>query len=422
MTRVGERSGGGGGISAMKLTGEAFRRYGPLLAGVAFAVAYFPRFRVKGIGGLWAYPAAAECMLRGEVPIWCKSTLFFYPPVFALLFIPIALLPGWLRDAVWYLVTLGSFVVLMRTGEALARHLFPGEWTDTELTRFRVLAFVLNAKFMLHVLENQAYDSLVVMFFMLGFLALVRNRSVLAGASFGMAIALKASPLIALPYLLIKRRFAAVAMLMAVAAGLTMLPDLLLPPKKSWHVVEWFYEVVLGPLRGYSNVFEKPLWTVANPLNQSFRGIVSRFIDGQAQPNEFALVLSLFTGLWIVAASVPILKALPNDRLIPIDGAILAVSMLLLSPVTSRSHFIALVLPLAILAAAAFRERSLRWLTIGTLIVSFMFLTLSTGDQVGSKISGWSLWYGIPMWGVLILAVPLSVLTWAIGSRAKAAA
>jgi hypothetical protein len=207
--------------------------------------------------------------------------------------------------------------------------------------------------------------------------------------------------------------------MIVVAVGVSLVPDLVLPPKQSWHIVEWFDEVVLGPARGYSRIFDSQLWSIANPLNQSLRGAMARFIDAHVWPHEFAIALSGALGLWMVGASVLILKSFPDDRLIPVDAGILAVSMLLLSPVTSRSHFIVLVLPLAILAAAVSQKLSKWRLTAGILGVSFAFSALSTGDHVGRKISEWSLWLGLPMWGAFILAVPLGILIWTMRLRAR---
>jgi hypothetical protein len=61
----------------MKLS-PTFQRRAPWIAAVVTIAAYYPRF-IKEAGGLLFYPAAAECMLRGETPLHCKTTLFAYP-------------------------------------------------------------------------------------------------------------------------------------------------------------------------------------------------------------------------------------------------------------------------------------------------------------------------------------------------------
>jgi alpha-1,2-mannosyltransferase len=225
---------------ALKLP-STYQRYIAWIATIIVVAAYYPRF-IKDAGGLAVFPAAAECMLRGETPLHCKTVLFAHPPFFALLAIPLAAIPVWLREAVWYLLLIGTLVASLQLCEALARRLFPGDWTARELTQFRILTFVLSSKFMLAVLENQAFDSIALAFILLGLLALVRGSNFLAGAGFAVAAALKVTPLIFLPYLLVKRRwfrrrFRSRPHFPYAAPGI-------LPPD-SLHVSVWVREVLL---------------------------------------------------------------------------------------------------------------------------------------------------------------------------------
>jgi len=390
---------------------DALRRYGPWVATVGVVALYYPRF-IKIPGGLLYYPAAAECMLRGETPLLCKTTLFTYPPFFALLMVPLVPLPEWLREAVWYVVLICTTIASLRLCETLALRLFPGNWTERELALFRVLTFVLSLKFILSVLENQAYDSLALVFILAGLLALVRERAVLAGMGFAVAAALKVTPLIFLPYLLVKRRFAGAAAFVVVLGLLSMLPDLLLPPNKSWHLTTWLNEVALGPFRLNMGSINNDFWTGSNPLNQSLRGMLGRIIDEFNQPQHFAMVLRAVIGLYVLCVGLLMLKSLRQDRLIPVDGAFLVISMLLLSPVTSKSHLVALMLPYMILAAALIRDCSTRISNAVVLAASFLLATASSGDLAGQRLSIWSNQYSLMTWGVLVLIVPLGVLIW----------
>ena len=103
-------------------------------------------------------------------------------------------------------------------------------------------------------------------------------------------------------------------------------------------------------------------------------------------------------------------KSRRDDDLIPIDGALLVISALLLSPVSSQSHFVALMLPYALLAAALIKIRPLRTFNALMLLASFVLATATSNDSVGRTFTGWALWYSLPMWGTLLLVVPLGVL------------
>lgn len=399
----------------MKLS-PTFQRRAPWIAAVVTIAAYYPRF-IKEAGGLLFYPAAAECMLRGETPLHCKTTLFAYPPFFALLSVPLVAMPMWLREIFWYLVLIGTLVASLRLCEVLARRLFPGDWTERELAQFRILTLVLSLKFMLAVLENQAFDSIALTFVLLGLLALVSERSILAGAGFAVAAALKVTPLIFLPYLLLKRRFAGAAGFVVVLIFLTLLPDILLPPKESWHVTVWLREVVLGPFFSDPTSIKLPFWLGNTPMNQSFHGALARIVKEGDQSQQFALALRIVSGLYILVVSALMLKSLRHNRLIAVDGALLVISALLLSPVSSQSHFVGLMLPYSILVAALIRGHSTSASNAVVLLASFVLATATSNDLVGRAFTGWALWNNLPVLGTLVLIVQLGVLIWSAGVR-----
>lgn len=400
------------GLSPGSMTSRsAFRLYALCGFAAIGAAAYYPRF-IKANPGVSAYVSAAECMLRGETPLHCDATLFTYPPFFALLMVPFVSLPDWLVELIWYAVLLVTLAVALPVSEALTKRVFPGGWTARELVVFRCVALLLFLKFMLAVLENQSFDSIALIFLLLGVLAMVNGRQFAAGAGIAVAAALKVTPLIFLPYLLLKRRFAAAAAFVVVFAVLLVLPDLLLPPKQSWHTVTWLREVALGPFAVDPASIRLPFWVGANPLNQSMRGAISRIVDELKQPELFAVATYAVVGTYIVTVGALILKSLRDDRLVPVDCALLMISMLLLSPVSSRSHFVALILPYMLALAAVRRGQATR--TVGTVVLSLSFLlaTGSSNDVVGQAVSEWGHWYGLMTWGTLVLVVPLGMVIW----------
>ena len=390
--------------------------------GAAFAIAaYFPRFRHGG--GSAIYSAAADCMLHGQTPRHCGELIYAYPPFFALLWTPLAPLPALPRVVIWYLVVIGTIFASLRICEMLARRLFPGDWSQRELAAFRIFTFVLSLKFILAVLENQAYDSVAVVFILLGLLALISGRSLLGAASLATAAALKVTALIFLPYLLFKRRFTAASVFAAVLVLLSLLPDILLPPKAQWHITVWLRDVILAPLN-LKLGFDLPFWVTDSPMNQTFRAAIVRLFTGvhQQQPygvvfaimqsTSFALALYSVMGLYILVVGFVMLKSQRHDRLVAVDGALLVVSALLLTPVSSQSHFVGLMLPYALLAAALIKDGSARVFYAAMLLASFVLATATSNDLVGRSFTGWALWNSLPVYGTLVLVVPLAVLIW----------
>jgi Glycosyltransferase family 87 len=404
----------------LQLSSATQHRLAWIVAAIAIA-AYYPRYRHGG--GASIFSRAAECLLQGQTPRHCGLLIYAYPPFFALLWVPLAQAAPWLREAVWYLVLVGTLFASLRLCETLARRLFPGVWSERELALFRTLTFVLSLKFILAVLENQAYDSIAIVFILLGLVALVSERTLLGAASLAMAAALKVTPLIFLPYLLFKRRFAAAGVFIGVVVGLTLLPDMLLPPKAGWHVTVWLRDVILAPLNVQLD-FDLPFWMTDSPMNQTFRAAIVRLFTGihQEQSHEavfaimksrpFALALYGVMGLYVLSVGLVMLKSRRDDRLIAIDGALLVVSALLLTPVSSQSHFVGLMLPYALVAAALVKDPSARVFNAAMLAASFVLATATSNDAAGKVITSWALWSSLPVYGTLILVIPLGLLIW----------
>ena len=299
------------------------------------------------------------------------------------------------------------------------RRSFPGEWSEPELAAFRILTFALSLKFILAVLANQAYDSIAAAFVFLGLLALINGRSLTGAASLAAAAALKVTPVIFLPYLLFKRRFAAAAIFTIVLVVLWSLPDMLLPPDAQSHIAVWLRDVVIAPLNS-----ERGFWVSDSPMNQSFQAAIVRLFTGlhEQQPIEvvfsimqsrsFAIALTSVMGVYILAVGCVMLKSQPHDRLIAVEGALLVVSALLLSPVSSTSHFIGLALPYSLIVSALIKTPSRRPFYSAFLLMSFVMTTATSNDLVGRSFSGWAIWNSLPVLGTLILVVPLAVVIW----------
>jgi hypothetical protein len=155
---------------------------------------------------------------------------FTYPPFFALVMLPFVPMPLWLRDLVWYGVTLAATIGAFKLCETIANKSLAAPLARAELFWLRIFALLLSAKLILAVFENQAYDALVLVAVLVGLWALSEDHPLAAGASLALAAALKATPLIFLPYLLWKRYFAAAAAFVLVYALASLLPDLLFAP------------------------------------------------------------------------------------------------------------------------------------------------------------------------------------------------
>jgi hypothetical protein len=390
------------------------QQFGPWLFALAAAVAYYPRF-IKLPAGMAAFPQAASCLWHGQMLQACDQG-FTYPPFFAFLMLPFVPMPMWLRDLVWYGVTLAATIGAFKLSEAIAARSLAAPLPRPELSWLRFFVLLLSAKLILAVFENQAYDALVLVAVVFGLWALSDDRPLAAGAGLALAAALKATPLIFLPYLLWKRYFAAAAVFVCIYATASLLPDMLFTQAGSQgSLIDGYFSTWLGQVAGPPlgiNPAGAPFvfWDGANILNHSLRGAVGLNIDEAHHRSLFEAVLAATDGCFMVVVGTLIALSPRRPQSIALDGSLLLIAMLMLSPMTSRSHYVELLLPYMTLVALNFRDRRTARLGCAVLVVSFALVTLAGNDAVGQAFTIWAYRHSVMVLGALVLLIYIAAL------------
>ena len=379
-----------------------------LLVAVA-AAAYYPRF-IKLPAGMETYPQAAACLWNGQMLQACDPG-FTYPPFFAFIMLPFAPMPMWLRDLVWYVVTVAGTIGALRLAESIVRKAVAAPLDSTELCWLRFFALLLSAKLILAVFENQAYDALVLVAVLAGLAALSGGRALAAGTGLAIAAALTATPLIFLPYLLWKRHFAAATAFVLVYALASLLPDILFAPADPHSYFSTWLQEVAGPSLGL-NPADAPFafWDGPNVLNHSLRGAVALNVDEAGQRTSFETVLAAADGCFIAVVGALLALSQRRPESIAIDGCLLLIAMLMLSPMTSRSHYVALLLPYMTLVAVNMRDEHTANLGRAVLGVSFALVTLAGNDAVGQAFTVWAYRHSAMVLSALVLLIYFATL------------
>jgi hypothetical protein len=385
---------------------NALRRYGPWIGlAIAFA-AYFPRF-AKDTVGMEVYPQGGACIVAGE-PLRTCAELFSYPPAFAFLMAPFAVLPMGLRVFVWYLISVAATIGCFWVCEKLVLKLLPGRWSQIELAWLRIVTVIVSLKFVLAVFEYQAYDTLQAFIIFLGLWAIVQKRTFVSGALLALAAAIKATPLVFLPYLVVKRRYVAAAIFIAVFVALWALPDLYNALKGAYpHYTENWIKQIVSPALAHEQTdatFWKT-WMGANILNHSFRGTVARMVIGTAAEVHGQLILYSLCAVFVAFIGLLLLRTSKRDDFVAVDGSILVIAMMMLSPMTSRYHYILLVLPYMTVIGLAIRDRSLRVPAIVTMAIAFIMGTATSNDLAGHFLTEWSYQHNFLVISALVLLV-----------------
>ena len=392
---------------------DVWRAIGWAVLAIA-AAAYYGRY-AKTIISWSVYMDGARCLWDGQVLLECASD-FTYPPALALAMIPFLALSSTLQLVIWYLISIVAAVACVARCEALVRRLYPSADSEPNATWIRVISLLLSLKFILSVLTYQSYDLLVFCLILLGLWALASGRALTAGGILAVVTALKATPLMFLPYLLLKRRFAAALVFIVVLALCCVLPDLfsVLKGGRSDYFENWISQVV-GPALtpgGSSSRFFWHTWMGQSHGNLSLRGVMNRLVREPIWGVEPRAALAM--SYVVVAAAIALLLALSarRDKLIAVDGAILLIGMLALSPISSRYHFILLMLPYTVLAAACLCDRRMRAFGAVVLFMSFILATGTSNDVGGQTLAEFSHAHGFLLAGALILLVPLGRIIW----------
>ncbi len=376
------------------------------------AILYYGRYSKTPIN-LVVYAIGAECLWSGEAFLKCAPE-FTYPPVLALLMLPFVPLSPELRLFIWYVISITATIGCVGLSEALVRKLYPAAANEPQLVWIRLLTIVFTLKFILVVLNYQAYDAIVLCVILVGLWALINRHPVAAGGLLALATAVKATPLIFLPYLLLKRRFVASAVFLGALVMLCLLPDLLsaLRGMRNDYLESWIAQIA-GPALmpgGHSPRFFWHTWMGQTIDNLSLRGVISRLVrEPMLGLDARAVLIAAYAAVMAVIALL-MLWSPRHDRMVAADGAVLMIGMLALSPITSRYHFIVLMLPYAVVVAASVCETRMRALNIFMLVASFILVTGTSNDVTGQKLAEFAHAHGFMLWGALILLIPLGVM------------
>jgi len=399
---------------------ESLSRYRPAVAiacGLAVILYYF-RF-IGHPGGMAIFPMAGACLLRGELLVRCAPG-FMYPPFFAFLMIPFAFLPMWARNLAWYAVLIGATYGSFRICEALTVKAF--DLKTRELIWLRVFALALSLKFILAVFENQAYDVLVFFFVLLGIYGLSESKSLLASSGLAVAIALKWTPVLLLLYALFLRKWKIFALGVGLCAFLSLLPDLFFPASdpRAGYLHRWIMEVAGGGLLGASGEVYPSTWEGGNHLNQSLRPVVHRLVDGSEWSAHFWTILCLTSVAYSVCAVAVIVGAARVEGASVWRFSVVVISMLMLSPISSKSQFVALLLPHMAIVAYLMKHREVWRAAVPLLCGSFVLNTLTAKGLIGRELSNKMLSLGCITIGTLLLLAVVAVIVFQSGKEAGA--
>ena len=349
------------------------------------------------------YYDAALALRNGEdmFAAWDDShpLTYIYPPLLAILFMPLTLIPLEQAAAVWTLVNMGLLAACLWLGATETIRRFKSRTDAATLPVVMLVGTLLFLPRIKAEFDQGQVDFLVLAFVLLA-LRFIARRPVLAGVLLGVAANIKYQTVIFLPYFLIRGWWSASAGLVGGAIGCALSGSLVIGWALNLDYLRRAFSG-LGSMLGLEPSGE-PLpfifpmaWTESVSLSSTFARWSAQ--AGSGDTGTFVLILlaalaCLGLGWWCYAsAGQPLLKgrqgtsarqAVEQQPLVALEWAGLLVATIAFSPQTKMRH-IALLLFLAVLIAHFLvmgRRAVPRWPLLVATVIMLLGMILPPGE------------------------------------------
>jgi hypothetical protein len=306
----------------------------------------------------------------------------------------------------WYVASvLATFVAV-----ACAWRLAQGPWF-ARITRdwawIFALGLFLGARQLISPFGNRQTDMFVAATVLGGCWLLAKGRDLHGAIWIGAAAAIKATPLLFAPYLLWRGRWRAALAVVAVALALNYVPDVLWPQPSGQSYAKQWVDVSLAPVRSGT----PGEWFADRLRNQSIAGLVGRLatvgpVTSTAQitdetppvtPERARMIKLLVYAICLLLLGITLWRfgwRKPDRSQFAVECAAVLCLMLLVSPMTSKSHLCVLVLPLFLIAREIIERRTPGWIAFGVALT--LLGPLASSDVIGGQLADLTMAWGLP--------------------------
>lgn len=393
---------------------------------LAFSIHSFQKARRGNVSDFEAYYTAATALCEHQDPYVFSEKPYIYPPLLATLLMPFTVL-SMTTAAMFYIPVMGIAIVLafiMGTREFIDRFDFPRNPLHSALSLF--FAFVIMEDRIKADLQMFQVNSLLLFLLVLA-LRLLDKRPFLAGASLGLAMNIKAFPVIMFPYLLVRRRYRAAASMLAATLCFGLAPAIVIGWTKNLQYLSQSSAGFLSLLGIQTGIDHK---AQILGVTASYSVSLPSGITRMAGPDHIFLgwffITVLLTTLGVLGAclyrrnNLPLLRwpdaeaqqEQPWRALIAKEWVILVTISLIFSPQTNSRHLLMLAM-MAMFATVVivhvFRQAGWDRILAGAVLL-WIGLTLPPGSfKIPALMAAHQFWQyiGGPSWILLISLFPL---------------
>lgn len=314
------------------------------------------------------YYSAGRSLLSGRTDLYAPDFAqgrvmdYRYPPFFLFAVLPLSLIPYPIAAYVWYLLCAAAVVGCA----AIVSRVFDGLRASKTMGVLVALAVVQYFVMALHY-GNAHLIAVFLLFASLWFF--LQRKDLPAAALISLAITIKLTPALLLPYFALKKRWTLLVATSLFVIAINLVPSSYFGFRENNQLLRAWYGHVIE-----SQTFHED----NGPINLSLKGELRRYlspvdysqrVDGDVKyPNLNCLEIPRQTTehLWMVMAGLGFAAVLvfikwrsskvlnsdaeTNRQLIPLELGLMICLGLLVGPLTSKIYFIALLWPAACLA------------------------------------------------------------------------
>ncbi|MBN1354454.1 MAG: DUF2029 domain-containing protein, partial [Candidatus Omnitrophica bacterium] len=250
---------------------------------------------------------------------------------------------------------------------------------------------------------DRAQVNLIILLLLLFFsYYLLNNKESLAGVYLGIAAVFKLTPVLFLVYLLIKKRFKAIMSAIITFTALIFIPSF-----------RWGIERNAYFLKGWARSLGATLPSeYLQHKNQSLMAAISRFFSVNSDvallklsQTPLAVLMIIFYALFLVSLIYMVIKSGQNQGgpKTQYDLALFFTAMTVLSPVGTKTTFVYLLMPIAVLIKEVFMRELKDRILLGGLLTYLSLIYLNSSDIIGGELSELLHKYSLMTLGLLII-------------------
>lgn len=257
----------------------------------AFAADELHQINKQNFGAFATYYSAATALREHRNPYErAHARPYVYPPHFAIVCEPLAALPIASAARIMLAAVLAATVFSLFIGARVVLDRFGFPPTSGNMLWVAFVTFLIACVTVHKEIRDLQSNSFVLLGFVLA-LHWIDRRPLAAALSLALAATIKFLPLIALPYLILRRRWGVAAMTLSAYVGIALLPAMTLGWSTNLHYLSMSHVGLAHAVGMSAEGASTQVYALSDKINVSIPSTFARFVAANGWPPATAVVL-----------------------------------------------------------------------------------------------------------------------------------